>query len=324
MSARRTERLLNLTICLLATSRFLTKDQIRRAVPDYDRCASDEAFERMFERDKDELRDLGIPLDTGPVDPPYRDDVGYRIDRGDYALPEVRFAPDELAVLGLAARAWQHAALSRAAGTALLKLRAAGADPDEGALFGLEPRIGSAEAAFGPLWDAVKSRCAIRFHYRGGKDSAPGERSVEPWGLLSRGGRWYLVGFDRDRAASRVFRVDRVSGEVRRDGTPGSVVVPPGIDLRDQLRRLAPLEPRGVAAVRVRTGTGVGLRRRASQVRTGSDGWDELEIPYRDVDQIAAELCAYGPAVIVTGPEPVRTALVARLRSMLSDEVATR
>src|SRR6202012_1121381 len=69
MSAKRTERLLNLTICLLATRRFLTKDQIREAVPDYARCATDEAFERMFERDKDELRDLGIALATGAQDP---------------------------------------------------------------------------------------------------------------------------------------------------------------------------------------------------------------------------------------------------------------
>src|SRR5689334_25021005 len=96
MSTAKTERLLNLVICLLSTRRPLTKAQIRQAVPQYAENTSTEAFERMFERDKDELRDLGIPLATSFEDPLFEDEVGYRVDRDAYALPEVSFEPDEI------------------------------------------------------------------------------------------------------------------------------------------------------------------------------------------------------------------------------------
>jgi proteasome accessory factor B len=258
-------------------------------------------------------------LVTGPQDPRYGDDLGYRIDRAAYALPEVSFSPDELAVLGLAARAWQQASLSHAAGTALLKLRGAGVDPDESALLGLEPRVGASEPAFSALWAAVRDRHPVRFEYRGPKDTTAATRSVEPWGLLSRSGRWYLVGLDRDRDAPRVFRVGRVVGIVVSAGAAGSVVVPPGTDIRDHLRRLDPPRRQGIATVRVRAGAGFGLRRHATAVADSAvEGWDELEVPYHHADQLASELIGYGPAVVVIGPESVRTAVVERLRAMVA------
>jgi len=91
-------------ICLLYTRKPLSKAKIRNAVPQYGTSASDEAFDRMFERDKDELRELGIPLVTEPFDVFFDDEPGYRIDRREYALPEISFGADELAVLGLASR----------------------------------------------------------------------------------------------------------------------------------------------------------------------------------------------------------------------------
>ena len=125
MAAPRTERLLNLVICLLAATRYVSKEQVRRAVPQYGECATTEAFERMFERDKDDLRDMGIPLETGSNDSFFDDELGYRIPKDAYALPEITFDSEELAVLGLAARTWQHAALSGAAAQAIRKLEAA-------------------------------------------------------------------------------------------------------------------------------------------------------------------------------------------------------
>ncbi|HWG94267.1 MAG TPA: WYL domain-containing protein, partial [Mycobacteriales bacterium] len=98
MSARKTERLLNLVICLLATRRYLTVQQIRAAVPGYE-SGSEEAFRRMFERDKEELRELGIPLETGSHSSAHDDEVGYRIARRDYELPEISLEPDEAAAL---------------------------------------------------------------------------------------------------------------------------------------------------------------------------------------------------------------------------------
>ena len=131
MSARKTERLLNLVLCLLATRRYLSVGQIRSAVPGYgEGGADDEAFRRMFERDKEELRDLGIPLETGSHSV-WDDDVGYRIARRNYELPDVHLEPDEAAALGLAARLWRSAGLAEATSSALLKLRAAGIDTSD-------------------------------------------------------------------------------------------------------------------------------------------------------------------------------------------------
>jgi proteasome accessory factor B len=322
MSAKRTERLLNLVICLLAARRFLAKDQIRQAVPQYEYCASDEAFERMFERDKEELRDMGIPLETGTHDPMFSDEVGYRIDRAAYALPEVSFEPDEMAVLGLAARAWQQAALSHAAGTALLKLRSGGVEPDESAIVGLEPRVKASEPSFAPLWAAVREARPVTFSYRAPRSTEPARRRLEPWGILSRNGRWYVVGHDRDRDAPRVFRLSRIAGGVTADGPDGSVVVPPGTDIREQLRRMVPAEPRHVAVVGARPGAGLGLRHRAIATTAAdpadAEGWDRLEIPYRDEESLAEELVSYGPVVLALEPEDLRAAVLRRLHAMVA------
>jgi proteasome accessory factor B len=314
MSAKRTERLLNLTICLLAARRFLTKEQIRTAVTAYAECPTDEAFERMFERDKDELRELGIPLETGTHEALFGDEVGYRIDRGAYALPEVTFTPEELAVLGLAARAWRQASLSHAAGTALLKLRAAGVDPDESAMAGLEPRIGD-DPALQPLWSAAFDGRPVSFDYRNPGADTAARRRVEPWGLGVRNGKWYLVGFDTDRQDSRVFRLSRIVGEVKATGQAGSVVVPPDVDIDAELRRMAPAQPQETAVVRVRPGSAFALRGRATRVDAGED-WETLHVGYWSAGHLAEELVSYGSSVVVESPPAVRDAVIERLRAL--------
>src|SRR4051812_5263238 len=129
MSRSRTERLVNLVICLLSTRRFLTAAQIAATVPGYEHDAADprahEAFQRKFERDKSELRDLGVPLETG-TSSVFDAEPGYRIARRDYALPDIHLEPQEAAALGMAARLWRHAGLAAAASSGLVKLRAAG------------------------------------------------------------------------------------------------------------------------------------------------------------------------------------------------------
>jgi len=318
MSAQKTERLLNLVICLLSTRAFLAKDQIRRAVPQYAECATDEAFDRMFERDKDELRDMGVPLETGGNDAWFDDEVGYRVDRATYALPEVRFEPDELAVLGLASRVWQQASLAAPASRALLKLKADGIEADGSSLVGIEPRVRTSEPAFEPVYAAVRDRRAIRFPYRTPGTSEPILRHLEPWGIVSRHGRWYVVGHDRDRGATRVFRLSRVAGAVEPIGAAGAVTVPAGVDFREQVAALVPLHPTGEAVLRVRPGACLGLRRRATLTRAAEDGWDELTVPYGDADMLAEEVSGFGPDTVVAGPEDVREAVLRRLRAVLA------
>lgn len=318
MSAQKTERLLNLVMALLSTSRFLAKDQIRSAVPQYARCESDEAFDRMFERDKDELRDMGVPLETGANDAWFADDVGYRVDRATYALPEVRFEPDELAVLGLASRVWQQASLAAPASLALLKLKADGIEPDAASLVGIEPRVRTSEPAFDPVYAAVRDRRAIRFPYRTPGTGAPAMRHLEPWGIVSRHGRWYVVGHDRDRDATRVFRLSRVAGTVVALGEPGEVRVPEGFDLRAEVAALVPRAPTATALLLARQGAGLALRRRATDVRPGPAGWDELSVPFGDADVLAEEVAGFGPDVRALTPPDVREGVVRRLDAVLA------
>ena len=112
MVTAKSERLLNLVILLLVARNYTTKEQIRALMEPY-RASSDEAFDRMFERDKDDLRALGIPLEVGFVDKFFEDEQGYRIKRDAFELPAIDFSADEVAVLGLAARVWRHAGSPR-------------------------------------------------------------------------------------------------------------------------------------------------------------------------------------------------------------------
>ncbi len=322
MSAHKTERLLNLVICLLSTRQFLLKEQIRGAVPQYAECPTDEAFDRMFERDKDELRDMGVPLETGGNDAWFDDEIGYRVDRAAYALPEVSFSPDELAVLGLASRVWQQASLAAPASRAVQKLKAAGVEPDSGSLVGLEPRVRTSEPAFEPVYAAVRDRRPVTFPYRTPGRADVVDRHLDPWGIVSRHGRWYVVGHDRDRGATRVFRLSRVAGPVRAMGRPGEVTVPEGIDLRAQVATLVPARATADARLCVRTGAGNRLRRRATATTPGRDGVDEITVPFSDLEVVSEEVAGYGADVQVLDPPALREAVVRRLRGVLAAGVA--
>ncbi|WP_374122126.1 helix-turn-helix transcriptional regulator [Frankia sp. AiPa1] len=343
MSRRRVERLLNLTMCLMATSRFLTVSQLGELVEGYEpgvTAEEQDAFRRMFERDKAYLREIGIPLETGR-DSAFTDEVGYRIHRGDYALPEIALAPDEAAALALAGSLWSVAALAGPAASALRKLAAGGAavadgEPDRpggaggpgslGALDGFEPRVDAAEPAFEPCLAAVQSGRAIRFPYRKVGDADIAERHVEPWGVVSWHGRWYLVGHDLHRGAERVFRLSRVAGAVRLVGPAGAVRVPAGVDVAAMVSAQAPSERERTATLAVRRGTCHALRRGARPVSAGCvpparphpavpADMDLLERTFTDTERFARWIVGSGPDVLVVAPPELRTAVIARLHA---------
>jgi len=323
MSKRKTERLLGLVVCLLSTTRYLSADQIRAAVPGYPE--QDDLFKRMFERDKEDLRELGVPLETG-LNHPFDDDPGYRIRQQAYELPELRLEADEAAVLGLAARVWRRAELAGAAAGALLKLRAAGIDAgsldgsdEDPSAQGIEPRLGTPEAAFGPLWEAVRDRRPVTFSYRAAGRSDPQRRELEPWGVVNRHGRWYVAGRDRGRDATRVFRLGRIAGPVKFCGPAGSVTVPDGTDVRELVSDWDS-EPERTAVLRVRTGAGVGMRRHAVSVRAdGTEtGWDLVTTHFTDVSWFADYAAWFGPDVVVLDPPDLREAVIRRLKGVLA------
>jgi predicted DNA-binding transcriptional regulator YafY len=211
--ADKLERLMNLLATLLETPRPLTAEEIRARVPGY----ADEhaAFRRSFERDKDDLREMGIPIEVSEVpgsDPPIQ---GYRVRPEAYYLPDPGLDADELAALHLALEAVRLDGVE--GGGALWKL---GGTPDEGAPAGaIHLAALPAGANLVGLFTAVSERRQVTFGYHGST------RTVDPYRLDFQRGRWYVVGFDHDRGEERRFRLDRIEGDVA-VGRAGSFAAP--------------------------------------------------------------------------------------------------
>ncbi len=313
MAPRKTERILNLTICLLVSGRYLSKGRIRDAVEGY-HGLTDAAFERTFERDKDELRALGVPIEVGSYDPLFDDEPGYRIRSSEFALPPIELDADEAAVIGVAARVWQHAGMAESTMSAMAKLRAAGIEPDTSQLNALQPSVQASEPAFEPLWTAVLDRARVAFTYRDGA-----KRSLEPWGLTSWKGRWYVIGRDTDRDATRMFKLSRISDLPRRTSKPAAYAVPTDLDLRSLARSLAPRQPTASALLGVRAGRAPSLRRRGERVdpiRALPENFETVAVGYSELHPIAEEIGQYGPDVIVLEPVELRDLVIAGLRAV--------
>ena len=307
MAPRKTERILNLTICLLVSGRFLPRSRIREAVEGY-HDLSDAAFERTFERDKDELRALGVPIEVGSFDPLFDDEPGYRILPGEFELPPIDLDAEEASVVGVAARVWQHASMAEATGNALAKLRAAGVEPDTSQLATLEPSVQASEPSFEPLWNAVLDRSRVSFTYRDGS-----HRTLEPWGMTASKGRWYVVGRDVDRDATRMFKLSRITDVPRRDSRPGAYAVPADLDLRALARSLAPREPTEQTLLALRSGSAAGLRRRGRPGCTDVElpsGFDVVSVAFSDLWSAAEEISRYGAEVVVLEPAELRELVV--------------
>lgn len=310
MAQSKSERLMNLVIALLVTRQFLSKDQIRDSVAGYRRESADESsFDRMFERDKKELRELGITIETGSNDAFFDDEAGYRIRRDEFELADIHFTSEEAAVVGLAAQVWQHAGLAGESSSALLKLKAAGVVVDTNDLSLVEPYLSANEPSFDEMWKAATRRIPIRFTYeRPGR--TPEERFVQPWGVLSWRGRWYMVGFDIDRNDKRVFRLSRVEGDVVPSGPAGSYETPAQLDLNAIAAAMLPQPATEDAVIHVRRDRCQDLRRKAESVSTLDEQWDAIAVKYAAVAELAAEIASFGPDAVAISPPAVRSRVV--------------
>jgi proteasome accessory factor B len=324
MAIAKAERLMNLALCLLGTRRPLSKRELRGSIEAYLEASSDEAFNRMFERDKDDLRELGLVIETVEN---LDGETGYLARRDSNRLPPITLDAEEAAALGLAAKVWQQARLAGAASGALQKLRAAGMpepsghagqagnnDAFEDRHGALEPRIPVHEAAFEPLMLACRDRRPVVFDYRKANAPHPETRQVEPWTLECWRGHWYLAGHDRDRGAERVFRLSRISGRVRSRAGRFTAPVPDAVTVRETVETWAGETATRSALIRLRAGAGYPLRARAQSSRALGGGWDELEIPYGH--GLDAWLVEFGPDVVVLEPEDLRADVVERLRAV--------
>ncbi|MFJ4000906.1 helix-turn-helix transcriptional regulator [Streptomyces parvus] len=317
MAIAKAERLMNFALCLLGTRRPLSKRELRGSIEAYLEAGSDDSFNRMFERDKDDLRELGLVIETVEN---LDGDTGYLARRDSNRLPPITLDAEEAAALGLAAKVWQQARLAGAASGALQKLRAAGMPEAEDAYevhSALEPRIPVHEAAFEPLMLACRDRRPVTFDYRKANSARAEQRQVEPWTLECWRGHWYLAGWDRERGAERVFRLSRIAGRVRSRAGAFSAEVPDVVTVRETVESWAGETATRTARIRLRAGAGYPLRSRATAVRDRGDGWDELEIPYGH--GLDAWLVEFGPDVVVEEPADLRADVVDRLRAVAKD-----
>jgi proteasome accessory factor B len=317
MAPRKTERQLNLVICLLAARRFLTREKIRDSVEGY-QGLSDAAFQRMFERDKDDLRELGIPIETGSNDTYFDDEQGYRILPGDFELPPMEFTQAEQVVLGIAAHVFDGAALSSQASSALGKLQAAGVELSSSGF--VQPRLGGDDASVGVVWEAIAARRRIRFDYR-----SPGlTRLVEAWGVLVRRGVWYVYGLDVDKREPRMFRLSRVAGDVTALEPADSYELPDRSVVEAAAASLEPAAVTDIAHLAIRGTAAPALRRRGSVVAAPApEGYVVHAVPYGSVQEIADQAAASAPDVVVLGPDEVRDATLSRLRAVASRALST-
>lgn len=313
---------MNLVIALLSTRTFITADRIRQVVAGYADSPSDEAFSRMFERDKNELRDLGIPLETGRVSQ-FDPTEGYRINRDAYALPAVELTADEAAAVAVATQLWESPELITATQGALLKLRAAGVDVDPAESVAIStatlPGVRGNEETLRALLHAIDNGQAVRFGHRRDRSSPYTTRTVEPWGVVTHRGRWYLVGHDRDRDAPRTFRLSRVADDVTTVGPPGAVHKPDGVDLRDVVRRAVADWPTGTQArVWVADGRATALRRQAvieGPKTLGGRTGEVITVEIGMFDQLAREIASYGADAVALEPQSLRADVIDRLKA---------
>lgn len=304
--SRKSERLVNLTIALLATKRYLTKSEIFRTVEGYE--GSPEAMERMFERDKDDLRSLGITIELGTFDPIFEDEAGYRITPSSYQLNLGELDGTDIALLSMAATAWSGAALERESTSALIKLSSMGIDSDSEALSLLTPQVSGTDQNFVLVTDAIVRRSEIEFEYLSA-DLSKQVRKIAPYSMRGESGSWYLVGLDRAKDSVRTFRLDRIVSEVTVSKKSNT------FDIPDQLSEGTQDEIQEFALLRIRKNRGHQLRSLATVVETGEE-WDEIRLPIVDSSWLLRSILWHRDDVVAVEPPALRDQVVESLKEL--------
>lgn len=205
----KTERLLNLTLALLATKRPMTKAEIFEQIPGY--SGSPESMERMFERDKDELRDLGITVEVLPTDAYFNDEQGYQIIPRDFFLEDISFTYEESLWLAIATNLLHEASPKAGARQGLQKLITVGqVGGEEFFEMGAHTELAlSFSESLQEIWRSIRERRVLSFTYSTSKGTK--RRAASPILLTSRLGNWYLVAIDSDDKQVKTFRIDRIT-----------------------------------------------------------------------------------------------------------------
>ena len=294
--SRKIERLVNLTIALLATKRYLTKSEIFRTVEGYE--GTDETKERMFERDKDDLRSLGIEIEVGSFDPVFMDEAGYRINHSTYQMDLGALSPKELSLLSLAAQSWQGAALDQPAHRVLIKLRSIGIPADALELPGISSRLANSSADIAVISSAISDKSTIVFDYTS-SDLQHLKRTVMPFALATHTGFWYVACIDQQINEVRIFRLDRIVGNIVKGENNSDFQAPTSFDFHSALTQS---QSHTLASFDVRKGKGHLLRNLAVSTKDLGE-WDQLEIPIVSLENLRSLALWHGEDVIVRSPK---------------------
>ena len=308
--SQKIERLINLTIALLATKRYLTKGEIFRSVEGYKGSA--ETMERMFERDKDDLRNLGVIIEVGSFDPVFQDEAGYRIKPEVYALNLGEISGVEIALLSLAAEAWRGAALDDAAQSALTKLQSMGVESDLDTLPAISPRLNPTHNDFQVIALAISKREAISFSYLSSSMVAQ-FRTIEPYAIATRYSHWYLAGRDMEKDELRTFRLDRIDGEISVSRNGKGFDIPAGFDV------FASIETDdlvNIATIDIRKGKAHLLRVIADSCVDKGE-WEQITVRYFDYQGFVDQILWHGTDVLVIEPASLRNQVIAALEEIL-------
>ncbi|MEN9906102.1 MAG: hypothetical protein RL475_300 [Actinomycetota bacterium] len=309
MVSRKSERLINLTIALLATKRFITKSEIFKTIEGYE--GSSESKERMFERDKDDLRSLGIEIEVGSFDPLFNDEAGYRIKRERYQLDLGDVTALEISLLSLAAQAWQGASLDDAAQRALVKLNSLGIAVDEENIPDSAPFFSDGGLDLPIITRAIAEHQILEFTYRN-YELTDEVRSVVPIGLSTRSGFWYFTGVDQSIEEIRTFRFDRVIGSFTVKKGPKDFETPENFDSK----RIFERDIETHAIIDIRRGKGTSLRALASSTKSIGE-WDQVQIPILDMRTLSALILWHGDDVYVHSPIELREIIIASLEELV-------
>ena len=301
--SRKSERLVNLTIALLATSRWITKSEIYQNIEGY--TGEADAKERMFERDKEELRNLGIEIEVGTFDPLFEDEVGYRIRPENYKMQVSDLTPRQLALISSATQSWRGAILESKASTGLAKLKALGIESDVDGIPLNPHQLQNSDSNLIHVIDALALRKTISFSYRA-KDNTFEERALDPYGVGTKNGFWYVAGHDLQRRDVRLFRLDRFVSEVKEQGRAGSYEIPESFAMHQQL---ASESRKQVAQLLIRKGKAHRLRKH-SRILDSSEEWDRVEFSFTRISDAVSDLLWHRDDVIVQGPTQVQKAVL--------------
>jgi proteasome accessory factor B len=269
---------------------------------------SPETMERMFERDKDELRELGIEIEVGGLDPLFEDDQGYLIRSESFQLDSNQFENEELLYLTMAVNLWHDSALQANSKAALLKIQSL-SGPIESNSVNL-PVIRDAENSktLATAFESVEKRFVLNFQYKGS------ERSVQPYGLYTQDGFWYLVANEAD--AIKSFKLQRIEGELKKVGKESSFTKPSEFDLATFLTSTRSAK-KEIAVLRVRKNQGHALRSKYA-VTEIDDEWDQMNLEYGFDQEIIQTILWYGSNVLVEKPAKLRTDIKSRLKELIS------